>query len=190
MAKINLLPWREALRKERAEEFFTVIGVCVMLVVGLCGSIYFVNSLRIAHQEARNQLLTDGITRLEAKIEEIKELNKEKKKLEERIGAIERLQGDRPLIVRFFDEMVTSLPDDVSFNSVVQKDKQFTISGVAQSNARVSSLLRKLDESEWLTDPELDVIEAQAGDERRASNFTLRFKQMTDAQDGEEDQEG
>ena len=190
MAKINLLPWRATLRKERAEEFFTLMGLCVALVVGLCVAVYFVNSLRIDHQETRNMLLTEGIKILDSKIEEIKKLNKEKKKLKERIKAIERLQGNRPLIVRFFDEMVTSLPEDVSFNSVTQKGNQVTITGIAQSNARVSSLMRKLDESEWLAEPKLDVIKAMTDDERRASSFTLRLKQVSGgAEQNEEDEE-
>ena len=185
MAKINLLPWREALRKERQQQFFTTMGVFVAVTICLWGAVHLVNTQRIDYQQTRNQFLTTQIEALDKKIAEIEALEKEKQRLKARIEAIERLQGNRPLIVRLFDEMVTSLPDGVSIVTVKQKGKAITISGVAQSNARVSSFMRKLESSEWLSDPQLDVIQAQDAQGQRLSNFTMRFNQVIPKASGE-----
>ncbi len=142
MARINLLPWREALRKERQQEFFATMGVFVAITLCLWGAVHFFNTQRIEYQQTRNQFLTVKIEFLDKRIAEIEALEKEKQRLKARIEAIEQLQGNRPLIVRLFDEMVTSLPDGVSIVSVKQTGKAITISGVAQSNARVSSFMR------------------------------------------------
>jgi len=114
---------------------------------------------------------------------------KEKQRLKARIEAIEQLQGNRPLIVHLFDEMVTSLPEGVSIVSVKQKGKAITIIGVAQSNARVSSFMRKLESSKWLDNPQLDVIQAQDAKGQRLSNFTMRFSQVIPKAPGEEEGE-
>lgn len=178
MAKINLLPWREELRKERQQTFYSTMGLFAVLTLCLWGAIHFVNTSRIDYQQVRNDFLNVEIVKLEKKIEEIKRLEKEKQRLKARIDAIERLQGNRPLIVHLFDEMVTSLPEGVSIKSVKQKGPAITISGVAQSNARVSSFMRKLKASKWLGNPQLDVIQAQNEQGQRVSNFTMRFNQV------------
>jgi type IV pilus assembly protein PilN len=189
MARINLLPWRDALRKERQQQFYTMIGMFIVLTLCVWGAIHFFNTLRIDYQESRNQILNAEIAKLDIKIEEIKRLEKEKERLKARINAIEQLQGNRPLIVHLFDEIVTSLPEGVSIEKVVQKGKAITISGVAQSNARVSSFIRKLEDSVWLGDPQLDVIEAKDAQGQRISNFTMRFNQVIPKGSGEDDGE-
>ena len=189
MAKINLLPWREALRKERMQQFYTTMGVFVVITVFLWGAVHFFNTQRIEYQQTRNQFLTTQIEALDKKIAEIELLEKEKQRLKARIEAIEQLQGNRPLIVHLFDEMVTSLPEGVSIVSVKQKGKAITISGVAQSNARVSSFMRKLEVSEWLGDPQLEVIEAKDAKGQRTSNFTMRFNQVIPGASEEEEEE-
>ena len=190
MAKINLLPWREELRKELQQQFYVTIGLFVVLTICAWGAIHFFNTQRIDYQQLRNGILNAEIVKLDEKIEEIKRLEKEKQRLKARIEAIEQLQGNRPLIVHLFDEMVTSLPEGVSIVSVKQKGKAITISGVAQSNARVSSFMRKLESSEWLNNPQLEVIQAQDEEGQRLSNFTMRFSQVipgASAEDSEED---
>ena len=189
MARINLLPWREALRKERQQIFFTTMGVFVVVTILLWGAVHLVNTQRIDYQETRNQFLNVQIEALDKKIAEIEALEKEKERLKARIEAIERLQGNRPLIVHLFDEMVTSMPDGVSIVSVKQTGKAITIKGVAQSNARVSSFMRKLESSLWLSDPQLDVIQAQDAQGQRLSNFTMRFNQVIPKASGEDDEE-
>ncbi len=189
MAKINLLPWREALRKELQQQFYSTIGAFVVLTLCVWGVYHFYNTLRIDYQESRNQFLSVEIVKLDKKIEEIKRLEKEKERLKARIEAIEQLQGNRPLIVRLFDELVTSLPEGVSLVSVKQSGKAITISGVAQSNARVSSFMRKLQDSDWLDDPQLDVIQAKNDKGQRVSNFTMRFKQVIPKASGEDEED-
>lgn len=187
MAKINLLPWREALRKERQQQFFVTVGVFVVITICVWLAVHFVNTLRIDHQQGRNQTISKEIEVLDRKIAEIERLEKEKQRLKARIEAIERLQGNRPLIVRLFDEMVISLPEGVSIVTVKQNGKAITISGVAQSNARVSSFMRKLEDSEWLGDPQLDVIQAKDEKGQRIGNFTMRFSQVIPKSTAEEE---
>lgn len=189
MAKINLLPWREELRKERQQEFYATVGFFIVLTLCAWGTVHFYNTQRIDYQQSRNDILDTEIVKLDKKIEEIQRLEKEKQRLKARIEAIEQLQGNRPLIVRLFDEMVTSLPEGVSLVSVTQKGKAVTINGVAQSNARVSSFMRKLEESDWLGDPQLQIIEAKDDQGQRVSNFTMRFNQVIPgaSEDGEEE---
>jgi type IV pilus assembly protein PilN len=189
MARINLLPWRDALRKERQQEFFAAIGAFIALTLCAWGAIHLFNTQRIDYQQSRNGIIETEIVKLDAKIEEIQRFEKEKQRLKARINAVEQLQGNRPLIVRLFDEMVTSLPEGVSLNSVTQKGKSITIIGVAQSNARVSSFMRKLEDSAWLGDPQLDVIEAKDEQGQRISNFTMRFNQVIPKGSGEDNGE-
>ena len=189
MAKINLLPWRDELRKELQKQFYTTVGAFVVLTLCAWGAIHFINTQRIEYQQTRNQFLNEQIAHLDEKIKEIERLEKEKQRLKARIEAIEQLQGNRPLIVRLFDELVTSLPDGVSIVTVKQAGKAITISGVAQSNARVSSFMRKLEGSDWLTDPQLDVIQAKDEQGQRLSNFTMRFNQVIPKAPGAEEEE-
>ena len=103
--------------------------------------------------------------------------------------AIERLQGNRPLVVRLFDEIINSIPEGVSLEKLTQKGLKITINGVAQSNARVSSFMRNLEKSEWLKNPDLDVIQSQAKEGPKVSNFVLRFDQVVPKQkEGEGDE--
>ena len=186
MSKINLLPWREALRKEKKQEFFVLVGICAALAVVVWGAIHFYYNQKIDYQaNTRNKYLVDETAKLDKRIKEIQDLEKEKQRLLDRMRAIEQLQGNRPLIVRFFDELINDLPDGVSIKSIVQQNQNITITGEAQSNARVSSLMRNLDASKWLTDPQLDIIQATNASGVRVSSFTLRFKQVIPKGDGE-----
>lgn len=189
MARINLLPWRDALRKERQQQFFATIGAFIVLTFCVWSVIHFLNTQRIDYQQSRNGEIDAEIVKLDEKIEEIKRLEKEKEKLKARIDAIEQLQGNRPLIVRLFDELVTSLPEGVSLVTIKQAGKAITIVGVAQSNARVSSFMRKLEDSTWLENPQLDVIEAKSEQGHRISNFTMRFDQVVSRTSGEEEED-
>lgn len=187
MSKINLLPWREALRKERQTEFFITLGIVVVISAGIWGLIHFYHTQLISYQQLRNQFVQQEISLLDKKIEEIKRLEKEKQRLLARMRAIEQLQGNRPLVVRLFDEMVNSLPEGVSLTAVKQAGSKITINGVAQSNARVSSFMRNLEKSTWLAKPHLDIIQAQNAAGQRISKFTLRFVQVIPKPEGEDD---
>lgn len=178
MSKINLLPWRETLRKEKQQEFFAMLGFFALMAAGIVGMVHFYHSQLIENQESRNRYMEDQITQIDKKIKEIQELEKEKQKLLDRMRAIEQLQGNRPLVVRLFDELITSLPEGVSVTSITQKGNRITIGGEAQSNARVSSFMRNLEAAKWLAQPKLDVIQAKNSQGHRVSNFKLRFKQV------------
>jgi type IV pilus assembly protein PilN len=189
MARINLLPWREALRKEQQRDF----GVLMVLFAALAGAIVFITHLyfvnQIEFQGTRNRYLTTEIKKLDEKIKEIPALEKEKQRLIARMRAIEELQRNRPLIVRFFDELVASLPEGVSILKIQQKSKTITINGEAQSNARVSSFMRNLESSKWLANPKLDIIQAKDASGQRISAFTLKFTQVIPKAEGEEEEE-
>jgi type IV pilus assembly protein PilN len=178
MAKINLLPWREELRNQRKQEFMAMLGFAAVVAVGVWGLVHVYHTQLIEYHQARNQYLTEEIAKLDKKIEEIKKLQQEKERLLARMRAIEQLQGNRPLVVRLFDELVANLPEGVSLLSVNQKGTAITINGVAQSNARVSTFMRNLEASDWLRNPQLDIIQAKDEEGQRISNFTLRFTQV------------
>lgn len=186
MAKINLLPWREAQRKEKQQEFFVMIGIGAVFAAVVVILVHVYYAQRIEAQQARNGYLEDQITLLDKKIEEIKKLESDKAKLLARMRAIEQLQGNRPLIVRFFDELVNSLPEGVNVNNITQKGDTIEIEGEAQSNARVSSFMRNLESSEWLKDPELDIIQVRNENDIRISTFRMRFKQYIPKAEEEE----
>lgn len=190
MAHINLLPWREELRKRRQKEFgiTAVIAVLVMLVI--VAGVHFQYVKWIEYQQRRNQFLQQQITRLDQKIAEIKKLDEEKARLIARMEIIQRLQASRPEIVHLVDELVTTLPEGVYYEKITQKGPTLTLQGVAQSNARVSSLMRNLDASDWMKDPALLEIKAQEGkqgtpEQVRLSQFSLQVTQTSPRSDEE-----
>lgn len=192
MPHINLLPWREELRKQRRKEFITTTIVCALLMGIVVGGVHLEFSSRIKFQNKRNQYLEEQITRLDEGIKEIEELEDKKSRLIARMQIIQQLQASRPEIVRIFDEFVTARPEGVYFSKLEQKKRKFTIQGVAQSNARVSSLMRNLDGSEMLQDPELIQIksdkQSDVGDILRLSDFGLRISQIKQKTQEEEDE--
>ncbi len=190
MAKINLLPWREALRKEKQTEFLVTVAIFAVMAAVIWGGVHWYHSEVIKYRENRLSYIDSQIKVLDKKIQEIKRLEKEKERLLARMRAIERLQGNRPLVVRLFDEIVNALPEGVSLEKLTQKGRNITINGVAQSNARVSSFMRNLEKSEWLKNPDLDVIQSQVKEGPRISNFTLRFQQKIPKRKTEDEEEG
>ena len=177
MAHINLLPWREELRKERKVRFFTVSGIAAVIAAGVVVVVHLFFVQLIAYQNDRNQFLEGQIKLLDKKIKEIKNLEKERERLLARMRGIEQLQTSRPIIVHIFDEFVQTLPDGVFLTEISQKGKSFTVKGVAQSNARVSNFMRNLDASKWLTGAHLEVIETKQMDKRRLADFTLTVQE-------------
>ena len=179
MARINLLPWREELRRQRQNEYLTVVGIFAVVALLAWGAVHWHYNERIDYQNSRNDYLTTEIEKLDEKIEEIKELEREKERLLARMQAIETLQTSRPIIVHIFDELVTSLPDGVYLKQISQSGNKIVIQGIAQSNARVSNYMRNVEKSEWLKNPELDVIQKSTEDGRRIASFTLKFEQTS-----------
>lgn len=188
MTRINLLPWREELRRERKVRFLSILAISAIVAAAVWWlvSIYF-DGL-IEYQNSRNDFLSKEIAALDEKIKEVRNLEEEIQRLKDRMQAIQTLQTSRPIIVRLFDEMVTTLPEGVFLKDVSQKGNVITVRGVAQSNARVSNFMRNIENSPWITNPVLDVIE-NVNDKsgRRVANFTLRATQvLSQAEDGEE----
>ena len=180
MILINLLPHREAARKRRREVFYATLGVAALAGVLISGAVYTWYLAQIESQQAKNNFLKTEITRLEGQIKEIATLQAEIAALRARQNAVEDLQGNRNLPVYLLSELVRQLPDGVYINSMKQDNQTVLITGVAQSNERVSELLRNLaNNSAWLTRPEL--VEIVAGsvalsqrDQRRVANFSMR----------------
>jgi type IV pilus assembly protein PilN len=186
MPRINLLPWREAERKRKRQEFYLSLGAAVATaaLVVLLGR--WQMSASIAHQEDRNKVLEDEIAQLDKQIEEINGLDAQKRRLLARMEIIETLQRSRPEIVHVFDEIVRVLPEGVYLTYLKQTGPKFEIHGIAQSSTRVSTFMRNIDASEWLADPALQIVETKGRDTAGGANFTLFANQRSHGNPGEQ----
>jgi len=180
MPRINLLPWREDERKERKIAFTVALGVSALGAAVVTFAVYLMFGSMIDAQERRNEQLRVEIKKLDQQIEEINDLESSKQKFIARMEIIEKLQRSRPEIVHVFDEIVRTLPDGVYLTGVKQTDKRFKFEGVAQSSTRVSSFMRNIDGSEWLRNPELEVVQT-GKDKSPGSSFTLYAQQVSTA---------
>ena len=185
MARINLLPWRDELRKEQTRQFVSILIFSVILTLALITLIHVNISRLIAHQESRNTILTQEIVRLDKELLKINDLEETKEKLLSRMDIIQSLQQKRPQIVHLFDELVRTMPEGLHLNEIKQKGDTVTISGIAESNGRVSAYMRNIDASEWMTSPKLSVIQSKRKD-GRGSEFILVASQSAPKQDQEE----
>lgn len=185
MARINLLPWRNELRKKRQQEFNYMALGAVVAMCAVIGGVHWFNEERIAFQKQRNSYLEQKTVELDARIKAIKNLDEQRKNLLARMEIIQQLQSSRPEIVHVFDELVRTLPEGVYYQKVKQSGSLLTVTGVAQSNAFVSSLMRNLNQSEWLGSPTLKEIVADQNNGSgntellRLANFGLEFKQTS-----------
>lgn len=163
MAKINLLPWREELRKERQKEFVTIIIAVALAAAAL---VWFANTFiedQWKSQKTRNSFIQRETNVLSEQITEIQELKEKKAQLLERMTLIQNLQGNRPIIVRLFDEIARSLPNDLYFTNLQIKGDRVLVKGRAKSNNRVAALMRNFDNSEWFDAPNLVKVKAEKG---------------------------
>ena len=182
MILINLLPHREAARKRRQEVFYVTLAASALFGVLVAGLVYAWYEAQISNQRSRNQFLQTEIKRLEAQIKDVATLQAEIASLRARQQAVEDLQADRNLPVHLLNEISRQLPEGVFLSSLRHQNLSVTITGTAQSNERVSELLRNFSyNSSWLTKPEL--VEIVAGnlalsprDQRRVANFTMRVQ--------------
>ena len=189
MAQINLLPWREERRQELKKQFLVSLALVAALGAGLLlFADRFVNG-QIDYQNARNQYLKENIKVLDKKVAEIRDLQKRRNQLLDRMRVIQELQGNRPIIVRVLDQLVRTVPDGVFYTNLTTKDKNISISGIAESNNRVSSLMRRLEASDWLANPNLDKVKAAPQYGGQANTFNLTVKLQAPAT-GEESGEG
>lgn len=176
MANINLLPWRETRRQARRQQF----------LMGLCGTAFLavlsawlwdaVISDQIAYQETRNRKLTTQIKLLDQEVAEIRDLQLKRNRLIDRMRVIQALQGNRPVIVRLLDQLVRTVPDGVFYTSLQTDAQIVSIEGIAESNNRVSSLMRRLEASRWLQAASLDAVQATPDYGTQATHFTLSVR--------------
>jgi len=186
MAKINLLPWREELRKKHLQDFLMFILAGVVLTGAFMGGWHWVNENNIQHQKNRNNYLKREISAVDERIREIRELEKTKQQLLSRMNVITQLQGSRPQIVRLMDEVVTTLPEGVFLTKVNQAGNRVSFNGRAQSNARVSSYMRNIEETRWMTRPMLKIIENKDKTGTGFSHFSLTANQVSPKKKDEE----
>lgn len=182
MILINLLPHREAARKRKRETFFATLGASALVGGVISGAIFLWYTAQISTQQSKNMLLQNEIKRLEGQIKDIANLQTEIAALRARQQAVEDLQADRNLPVHLLNELVKQLPDGVYVTAMRQDNQTVTLQGMAQSNERVSELLRNLgNNSPWLAKPELIEIVAanvslSARETRRVSSFNVRVR--------------
>lgn len=171
--RINLLPYREAIRRERRRQFYVLSALMIALgaAIGLVGHLFITS--QIERQEARNRLLQNEIASLDKQIAEIARLRSQIDALIARKQVIETLQGNRVQAVHMFNDLVSQVPDGVYIRTVKQSGNRITLNGRAQSNARVSHLMRSLEASPTMADPILIEVKSVSDQGRRLSEFTL-----------------
>ncbi len=175
MTSINLLPWREALKKERQQRFIAGLIAAAVFMVLVIAVVHLQYSILIDSQNARNLFLEQQIARVDKQIAEIEKLETEKQKLLARMQVIQKLQQGRPQIVHVFNEIVSTLPEGVYLTSMKQSSEGLVLDGFAQSNARVSAFMRNLDRSPWFDRPKLTVIEATTDPKKTAADRQSKF---------------
>jgi type IV pilus assembly protein PilN len=207
MPRINLLPWRESLKKERELRFSIFTGAALVLTALIVLAVHLYMASLISYQQERNARVTAEIKLVEAQIEEIKQVEEEKRRLIDRMNAIQGLETGRPNVVHLFDEVVKTVPDGVFYTEMTQVSEKLTFKGYAQSDARVSSLMTNIeklcDDAEekkrleakefsrcWMKEPRIKVIRAEERDsgtkagqttsnKRSVSSFTLEVTQTS-----------
>jgi type IV pilus assembly protein PilN len=177
--KINLLPWREELREEKKKEFLNITLAVLLLAGSIVGGVDRYYNRAIDNQTARNDFLRREISTLEERIAEIKLLQQKRNELLSRMKVIQELQGNRPIIVRVFDELARQLAPRVFFTALEMKESNLAIEGVAESNNRISNQLRNFSESEWFDSPNVTAITADVSFGPQASQFSLTVSQTT-----------
>jgi len=190
MARINLLPWRAERRKQRQKEFGMMLGLTVAAALVLSFLIFTYYKGQISGQTERNAYLTDQIAQVQKQIDEIKLLDEKKAKLLARKEIIEKLQANRSQMVHLFDSLVRTIPDGVVLTSIKQDEEILTLEGRAQSNARVSTYMRNLEGSGWMTNPDLSIIEAKGIDKGLPNEFKLQVKLANPNAPKDEDGDG
>jgi type IV pilus assembly protein PilN len=176
MPRINLVPWREAERKRKRQEFGVGAAAALLLAGLIALLVNFQMGAAIENQNERNTYLKDQIAELDKQIAEITELDQQKQRLLARMQVIEQLERSRPEIVHVFDQLVRTTPDGIYLTSIKQTDRKIKLEGIAQSSTRVASYMRNLESSEWLAEPALDILETK-GSSDAGSSFTLNAVQ-------------
>jgi type IV pilus assembly protein PilN len=176
MVRINLLPHREQKRQARQRQFVSMAIGLAILGIGTIGLGHILIAAQIDNQNGRNKLLTTEIAKLDEQIKEIDRLRDQTQALLARKQVVETLQANRTEAVHLLDQLVRQLPDGVYLKSVKQNGTRVTLVGYAQSNARVSTLMRNVESSPWLSTPDLVEIRSVALDKQKVNEFTLAMQ--------------
>lgn len=177
MVRINLLPWREELRKKRQQDFIAGIGAGILVTCLLLAMVYlYIEGLK-EYQVQRNTMLQNEIAILDKKIQEIKDIEEKKNKLLTKIEVIQKLQESRPEVVHLFDELAKATPEGTYLTKFGQIGDTLTLEGKAESNARVSAFMRAIDSSAWLNSPVLGVIKGSGKNTGELNDFSMTAKQ-------------
>ena len=180
MARINLLPWRENLRRQRKRNFYLMLLATVLLAALTLVLWHLQVQAEIEYQNARNDFLRNEIAKVNTKIREIRDIEKRREQLIARMNVIQALQVSRPMVVHMFDELVKTIPDGVYLDQLTQTGEKVALNGWAQSNARISAYMRNIERSLWLADPQLKVIknkDEKSSDPGAMARFTLELEQ-------------
>ncbi len=192
MTKINLLPWREERRKELQRQFISIIGGIVILA-GLCVYVvYGYYGSEVSSQMARNKFIQGEIASLEIRITEIRELQERRDQIVDSMKVIQELQGNRPVVVHAMGAIANTIPEGVYYTKIEKNGNLYRMFGVAETNNRISRLMRNLDESDWFKEPVLVKVvgskDSQAED--KANIFELTVMQETPNQKDDNGEQG
>jgi type IV pilus assembly protein PilN len=183
MPRINLLPWRAKERQERKKKFFVALGVAAVAGAAVVYVSKWTMEGWVSNQRNRNTILQKEIGELDKQIEEIKGLENQRERLVARMKVISELQRARPDVVHLFDEIVKAIPEGVHLTEIKQTGSRIELQGLAQSSTRVSTLMRNIDSSSYLSDPGLDVVQTVANGPEHQSQFRLFAQQVATATD-------
>ncbi len=167
MAKINLLPWRQELNKQRQQEFVAISAAVALTAAAIVLLFHVLMSAQLSDQEERKAYIQSEIATLDSQIKQIDDLQSRKEDLLERMKVIQDLQGRRPIIVRVFDELAHAVPDKIYLTSFARVGDTFTIEGTAESNTQVSAFLRNLNASAWFKNPVLANVTADETESKK-----------------------
>jgi len=177
MIYINLLPWRAQRRAQRQKQFYaTAVMAAIVGAALVLAGVTYMNS-RIDHQDARNQMLQSEIRTLDRQIARIREIDQQRQNVIDRIDVIQTLQASRPEAVHLFDQMVRTLPEGTFFQELRQEGDRIRFVGRAESNARISALMRRVNDSPWLRDSTLQIIETRQEGPLQVRDFRLEALQ-------------
>jgi type IV pilus assembly protein PilN len=173
MTQINLLPWREQRRELRRKRFYAMVGAAVVVGAGLVFAGHSYMNALIEHQNTRNQMLQSEIRALDRQIARIRDLDRQRQALVDRIEVIQTLQASRPEAVHLFDQLVLTLPEGTFFREIRREGNRIRLVGRSESNARISALMRRVDGSPWLRDSTLQIIETRQEGPLQVRDFRL-----------------
>ena len=186
MAKINLLPWREWARERKKNEFLTQLGIVVVFALVLVMGVgVFLEGL-IENQQDRNRFVQSRINVMDERISEISKLREEREIMMSRMRVIQELQGNRPVIVHIFDDLVRTLAKGVHYTKINMAGTGLSLDGIAESNNRISSLMRNIESSDWFSSPNLKGIRENSSQGDQASTFQMSAVRVNPRQAAEE----